>query len=68
MTDPSLMAILMNPSLLLSVRSAVPGCARKDSVAPPMTMTIASPGPLRRMLEHDRLETDARPSSRMMSR
>lgn len=65
---PCWMATLMNPSLRLRVRSAVPGRALKLSAAPPTTMVIASPGPRFRMLEQDRLETLLMPRAIRISR
>lgn len=62
------MAILMNPSLLLKVKSTVPGREAKLSAAPPTTMVIADPGPPFRMFEHDFLLTLHTPKARRMSR
>ncbi len=67
-THPSLTAILINPSLFLSVKSFVPGCAARLSAAPPTTIVIALPGPWRMMLVHDFLDTLEMPSERMRSR
>lgn len=50
------------------VKSAVPGCALRLSVAPPTTMVIAEPGPDRRIFEHNRLLTLHMPIARSMSR
>lgn len=68
MTDPSLMASLMKPSRLLSVRSAVPGCALRLSAAPPTTIVRALPGPLRMMLWQDFIDTEQIPIESKKSR
>ena len=36
----------MKPNLRFKVKSAVPGLAERDSVAPPTTMVSAEPGPV----------------------
>lgn len=56
-THPSRMAILMKPNLFFSIRSEVPGCAFKLSAAPPTTIVIALPGPLRKICSQLRLVT-----------
>ena len=54
--------------LFLSVKSAVPGCALRLSAAPPTTIVIAEPFPLRRILSHERFETEHTPKSKSISR
>jgi len=65
---PSRIAILMNPNRFFKVKSAVPGCADRDSAAPPMTMVMADPAPLRRMLAQDGLDTEQMPWNMRISR
>ena len=54
--------------LLLSVKSAVPGCALKLSAAPPTTIVIAEPFPFRRILSHERFDTEHTPIESKISR
>jgi hypothetical protein len=54
--------------LFLNVKSAVPGCALKLSAAPPTTIVIAEPFPLRKILSQERFETEHTPKSKRISR
>lgn len=59
--EPLRRATLIKPRRFLTVSSAVPGKAWRDSAAPPTTIMQEWPGPLLRMLSQERRLTDEIP-------